>query len=88
MVSGLTLRPLIHFEFIFLYAVRKCSSYTFPCQMYSFFMLKICEKLSNDKTDGVLNVENPFNFLLPKRIPSVQFSSVQSLSRVQLFVTP
>ena len=37
-------------------------------------MLKICEKLSNDKTDGVLNMENSFNFLLPKWIPSVQFS--------------
>ena len=36
---------------------------------FFFFMLKICEKLSNDKTDGVLNVENSFNFLLPKRMP-------------------
>ena len=27
MVSGLTLRSLIHFEFIFVYGVRKCSSF-------------------------------------------------------------
>ena len=26
-VSGLTLRSLIHFEFIFVYGVRKCSNY-------------------------------------------------------------
>ena len=26
-VSGLTFRSLIHFEFIFVYGVRKCSSY-------------------------------------------------------------
>ena len=26
-VSGLTLRSLIHFEFIFVYGVRKCSSF-------------------------------------------------------------
>ena len=26
-VSGLTFRSLIHFEFIFVYAVRKCSSF-------------------------------------------------------------
>ena len=25
-VSGLTFRPLIHFEFIFMHGVRKCSS--------------------------------------------------------------
>ena len=27
LVSGLTLRSLIHFEFIFVYGVRKCSSF-------------------------------------------------------------
>ena len=26
-VSGLTLRSLIHFEFIFVYGIRKCSSF-------------------------------------------------------------
>ena len=28
-VSGLTFRSLIHFEFIFVYGVRKCSSFIF-----------------------------------------------------------
>ena len=28
-VSGLTFRPLIHFEFIFVYGVRKCSNFIF-----------------------------------------------------------
>ena len=28
-VSGLTLSSLIHFEFIFVYGVRKCSSFIF-----------------------------------------------------------
>ena len=27
MVSGLTFRSLIHFEFIFMYGVRKCSNF-------------------------------------------------------------
>ena len=31
-VSGLTLRSLFHFDFIFVYGVRKCSFFhTFPC---------------------------------------------------------
>ena len=28
-VSGLTFRSLMHFEFIFVYGVRKCSFYSF-----------------------------------------------------------
>jgi len=28
-VSGFTVRSLIHFEFIFVYGVRKCSSHSF-----------------------------------------------------------
>ena len=31
MVSGLTIRSLIHFEFIFLYSVRKRSNHSFTC---------------------------------------------------------
>ena len=34
-VSGLTFRSLIHFEFIFVYGVRKCSSF-----ILFFFFLK------------------------------------------------
>ena len=35
-VSGLTLRSLIHFEFIFVYAVRKCSSFILLQVVYQF----------------------------------------------------
>ena len=60
MVSGLTFRSLIHFEFIFVYGVRKsycftCSSPVFPAPVFFFnslhlFILKtgsqdICYKL-------------------------------------------
>ena len=30
-VSGLTFRSLIHFEFIFVYGVRKCSNFILLC---------------------------------------------------------
>ena len=30
-VSGLTFRSLIHFEFIFVYGVRECSIHSFSC---------------------------------------------------------
>ena len=36
-VSGLTLRSLIHFEFIFVYGVRKCSS---------FILLQVVDQIS------------------------------------------
>ena len=36
-VSGLTFRSLIHFEFIFVYDVRKCSS---------FILLQVVEQFS------------------------------------------
>ena len=34
-VSGLTFRSLIHFEFIFVYGVRKCSSVQFSRSVVS-----------------------------------------------------
>ena len=37
-VSGLTFRSLIHFEFIFVYGVRKCSS---------FILLRVVEQFSH-----------------------------------------
>ena len=37
MVSGLTFRSLIHFEFIFVYGVRKCSS---------FILLQVVDQIS------------------------------------------
>ena len=36
-VSGLTFRSLIHFEFIFVYGVRKC---------YSFILLQVVDQIS------------------------------------------
>ena len=33
-VSGLTFRSLIHFEFIFVYGIRKCSSLVFCFLIY------------------------------------------------------
>ena len=38
-VSGLTFRSLIHFEFIFVYGVRKCSS---------FILLQVVDQFSQD----------------------------------------
>ena len=38
MVSGLTFRSLIHFEFIFVYDVRKCSS---------FILLQVVDQFSH-----------------------------------------
>ena len=38
-VSGITFRPLIHFEFIFVYDVRKCSS---------FVLLQVVDQFSQD----------------------------------------
>ena len=37
-VSGLTFRSLIHFEFIFVYGVRKCSS---------FILLQVVDQFSS-----------------------------------------
>ena len=39
-VSGLTFRSLIHFEFIFVYAVRKCSSFLLAV------LILVCESFS------------------------------------------
>ena len=38
-VSGLTFRSLIHFEFIFVYGVRKCSS---------FILLQVVDQFSGE----------------------------------------
>uniref|UniRef100_A0A8B9WU34 Uncharacterized protein n=1 Tax=Bos mutus grunniens TaxID=30521 RepID=A0A8B9WU34_BOSMU len=40
-VSGLTFRSLIHFEFIFVYGVRKCSSCLFTLLIVSFDVQKL-----------------------------------------------
>ena len=43
-VSGLTFRSLIHFEFIFVYAVKKCSS---------FILLQVVDQFSQNQKEVV-----------------------------------
>ena len=45
-VSGLTFRSLIHFEFIFVYGVRKCSSFILLQVVYQFFQHHLLKRLS------------------------------------------
>ena len=65
-VSGLTFRSLIHFEFIFAYGVRKCSSSffykwltSFPAPLVKevvFFPLYILASFVEDKVSIVLGI--------------------------------
>ena len=74
-------RSLTHFEFIFVYGVRKCSS---------FVLLQVADQFSQHHLLKRLSFLHCI-FLPPLskiRFPSVQFSSVQSLSHVWLFLTP
>ena len=68
-VSGITFRSLIYFEFNFVYGVRKCSSFIFLQVVDQFSQHHLLKRLS------FLHCI----FLLPLsqiRCPSVQFSSV------------
>ena len=44
-VSGLTFRSLIHFEFIFVYGVRKCSGFTVLQVVDQFSQHNLLKKL-------------------------------------------
>ena len=46
MVSGLTFRSLIHFEFIFVYGVRKCSSFILLQVVDQFSQHHLLKRLS------------------------------------------
>ena len=46
MVSGLMFRSLIHFEFIFVYGVRKCSSFIFLQVVDQFSQHHLLKRLS------------------------------------------
>ena len=46
MVSGLTFRSLIHFEFIFVYGVRKCSGFILLQVTDQFFQHHLLKSLS------------------------------------------
>ena len=45
-VSGLTLRSLIHFEFIFVYGVRRCSSFILLQVVDQFSQHHLLKRLS------------------------------------------
>ena len=45
-VSGLTFRSLIHFEFIFVYGVRKCSSFSLVQVVDQFSQHHLLKRLS------------------------------------------
>ena len=45
-VFGLTFRSLIHFEFIFVYGVRKCSSFILLEVVDQFFQHHLLKRLS------------------------------------------
>ena len=45
-VSGLTIRSLMHFEFIFLYGVRKCSSFILLQMVDQFSQHHLLKRLS------------------------------------------
>ena len=45
-VSGLTFRSLIHFEFIFVYGVRKCSSFILLQVVDQFSQHQLLKRLS------------------------------------------
>ena len=44
--SGLTFRFLIHFEFIFVYGVRKCSNFILLCVVVQFSQHHLSKRLS------------------------------------------
>ena len=46
LVSGLTFRSLIHFEFIFVYGVRKCSSFSLLQVVDQFSQHHLVKRLS------------------------------------------
>ena len=57
-VSGLTLRSLIHFEFIFVYGVRKCSS---------FILLQVVDQFTQHHSFKKLSFSTVYFCLLCQR---------------------
>ena len=49
-VSGLTFSSLIHFEFIFVYGVRKCSSFILLQVVDQFSQHHLLKRLQGEKT--------------------------------------
>ena len=44
-VSSLTFRPLIHFDFIFVYGIRKCSNFILLHRAVQFFLYHLLKRL-------------------------------------------
>ena len=59
-VSGLMFRSLIHFEFIFVYGVRKCSSFILLQVVDQFFQHHLLKRLSLWKVRGKLSSSSNF----------------------------
>ena len=53
-VSGLTFRSLIHFEFIFVYSVRKCSS---------FILLQVVDQFSMHGNPMIFHLLGNYPFI-------------------------
>ena len=62
-VSGLTFRSLIHFEFIFLYGVRKCSSFIFFYKSLTSFPSTNLEKEEWNWTAAFFKALSMFSLL-------------------------
>ena len=52
-VSGLTFRSLIHFEFIFVYSVRKCSSFILLQMVDQFSQHHLLKRLNQEEIENL-----------------------------------
>ena len=57
-VSGLTIRSLIYFEFIFVYCVRKCSSVILLQVVDQFSQHHLLKRLQGEKTAFRMGEDN------------------------------
>ena len=62
LVSGLTFKSLIHFEFIFMYGVRKCSSFVLLQVVDKFPQHHLLKRLSFPLTYSFFSCAEAFNF--------------------------
>ena len=99
-VSGLTFKPLIHFEFIFVYGVRKCSNFILLHVAVQFsqnhLLKRLCFSLeSSDRqlvtqlseTLGLANLARaPPGHLLVPRIPRDRGMALCIIYRVHSFL--
>ena len=60
-VSSLTFRPLIHFEFLFVYGVRKCSNFFLLYVAVQFSQHHLLKRLSLPHNDQGINPRGRHN---------------------------